>query len=392
MLKNFKSLSVTLIVAVILGATLLTGCNPPFTASNPQPETGTAETDPELGKEVLDQAWQIIFDEYVDKDKLDAGELSRAAIRGMLEALDDPYSTYMDASDYQSTRESIEGQFEGIGAYVDMRDGQITIVAPIPGSPAEAAGIRAGDIVMEIDGSPISGISLEEVISRIRGPKGTAVKLLILHAGGTEPVEIEIIRDEIKMASTIFEMKGDIAYIAISHFTERTSEEMGPIMESLDSEGASGIVLDLRHNPGGLLDSVVDVASRFLKEGVVLKVVDSQGKKTVYSVNPDVTTKTELPMVVLTDNFTASASEVLAGALQDHDRATIAGTVTYGKGSVNLLNRLKDNSGLYITYARWLTPDDHMIEGEGIHPDHELNLEGEDAIRWALDYLENSNK
>ena len=137
---------------------------------------------------------------------------------------------------------------------------------------------------------------------------------------------------------------------------------------------------------------MVDVASRFLKEGVVLKVVDSQGKKTVYSVNPDVTTKTELPMVVLTDNFTASASEVLAGALQDHDRATIAGTVTYGKGSVNLLNRLKDNSGLYITYARWLTPDDHMIEGEGIHPDHELNLEGEDAIRWALDYLESSNK
>ena len=242
---------------------------------------------------------------------------------------------------------------------------------------------------MEVNDRSASELSLTEVVLNIRGPKGTPVRLLILHQGETEPEEIEIIRDEIEVPSVHFEMKGDIAYIIITYFSERTDEELSPVLQSIIQEAATGIILDLRSNPGGLLQTVVDVASHFLKEGVVVDVVDNQGKHTTSTVKPKETT-TDLLLVVLVDSYSASGSEVLAGALQDYDRATIAGTTTYGKGSVNILLQLKDGSGLYITTARWLTPNGRPIEGEGIDPDYELELEGEDAIEWAIDYLKNN--
>ncbi|MDH5695997.1 MAG: S41 family peptidase, partial [Dehalococcoidia bacterium] len=186
-----------------------------------------------------------------------------------------------------------------------------------------------------------------------------------------------------------FEMMWDIAYINISYFSERTDEELSPVLESITQQAAAGIILDLRSNPGGLLDAAIDVASFFLEEGVVVDVVDNEGKQTAYSVKPSEIT-TDLPLVVLVDGYSASGSEVLIGALQDHARATIAGTRTYGKGSVNILRQLKDGSGLYITTARWLTPQGRLIEGEGLYPDYELELEGESAIHWALDFLKTS--
>jgi len=381
--KSLKFINVILVLTISLALSLFAGCTPVT-------ENNTEETD-ELGADVIEEAWKIIFDEYVDKDKLDVDKLKQAAIEGMLEALDDPYSSYLSAESYKAGMESIEGKFEGIGAYVGMKDEKVTIIAPIPNSPADKAGIRPGDIIMGIDGSSAEDISLSEAVLRIRGPKGTPVRLLILHEGETEPVEIEITRDEIELSSIFFEMKEDTAYIGIMHFTERTNEELTPVMEEIAREGATGIILDLRSNPGGLLESVIDVASRFLDDGVILYVVDNQGKRVTHSVNSDIE-NTELPVVVLTDNYTASASEVLAGALQDHNRATIAGTTTYGKGSVNLLHKLKDDSGLYITYARWLTPNDHLIEGKGVNPDYELDLKGEEAIRWAIDYLASSKE
>jgi carboxyl-terminal processing protease len=302
----------------------------------------------------------------------------------MVEALDDPYTSYLDTTAYQLSLRNLEGKFEGIGAYVAAKDEQITIIAPIADSPAEKAGIRKDDVILEIDGKSTSGMSLAEAVLSIQGPKGTPVTLRILHQGETEPEAIEVVRAEIEVPSVSFEMKGDIAYIDIASFSERTAQELAPVLKDITQQ-ATGIILDLRSNPGGLLETVIDVAGFFLKEGVVVDVVDNQGKHTISSVKPSQIT-TDLPLVVLVDGYSASGSEVLVGALQDYGRATIAGAKTYGKGSVNILRQLKDGSGLYITTARWLTPSGRLIEGKGLVPDYELK-EGEDAIQWAIDFL-----
>jgi len=350
------------------------------------PGSGTPPS-PGQDLDVVTEAWNIIFQDYVDKDRLDASLLSQGAVKGMVEALDDPYTSYLDAETCQLALTGMEGKFEGIGAEVAVKDGQLMIIAPIADSPAAKAGIRAGDKILEINGMSTSEISLVEAVLNIRGPKGTTVRLLILHQDETEPEAIEIVRAEIELSSVDFEMKGDIAYISITHFSQRTNEELPPVLQFITWEAPTGIILDLRSNPGGILQVVIDVAGYFLEEGVVVNVVDNQGKHTPIMVRPNKAV-TDLPLVVLVDSYSASGSEVLAGALQDYARATIAGTRTYGKGSVNILRQLKDGSGLYITTARWLTPNSRLIEGVGIEPDYELELEEEDAIQWAIDYLQ----
>ena len=336
--------------------------------------------------EVVEEAWNVIFDDYVDKTKFDAETLSHAAIEGMVESLDDPYTSFLEPRDYELGLTNLEGEFDGIGAHVTISDEQLTIIAPIAGSPAEQAGIRAGDIILEIDGTTATGLSLAEAVLKIRGPKGTMVRLLILHEDESEPEVIKVVRDTVELSSVRLEMMGDIAYINITQFSDRTDEELSPVLQSILEENASGIILDLRHNPGGLLETVVSVVSYFLQEGIVVNVVSNQEIVATREVRP-VGLTIDLPMVVLVDGASASGSEVLAGALQDHGRATVAGTQTFGKGSVNILRQLTDGSGLYITWARWTTPNGRLIEGEGITPDYELELTGEEAIQWAIDYL-----
>jgi len=376
MSNRLKIIIVSLLVTVSLVLSFGAGC------------ILTRETVPGTDShlDVVKEAWDIIFRDYVDQGKLDASKLSQAAIKGMVEALNDPYTAYLDPEAYQLSLSNLAGKFEGIGATVGVRDKQTMIIAPIPNSPAAKAGIRAGDIILGVNGESTEGLSLEEVVLRIRGPKGTSVKLTILHQGETAPVDLEIIRAEIELPSVTFEMRGDIAYIRLLYFSDRTDRELSLVLVRLKQEGATGIVLDLRTNPGGLLDAVVDVASHFLKEGVVVYVVDNEGKETSSPVKRTSVT-TDLLLVVLTDNFSASGSEVLAGAVQDYKRGIVAGTRTYGKGSVNTLRELQDGSGIYITMARWLTPNRRLIEGKGIEPDYELKLEGDDAIQWAIDYL-----
>jgi len=323
----------------------------------------------------------------VERDNLDAQTINQGAIKGMLEELDDPYSSFLKAEDYEIGLTNLEGEFDGIGAHVAIKDDQLTIIAPIAGSPAEQAGILAGDVILEVDGVPTAGMSLAEAVSNIRGPSGTAVRLLVLHEGDTEPVTVEIIRSKVELSSVFFEMRGDIAYINITQFSEITDNELAPVIEEINKAGtARGIVLDLRHNPGGLLDTVIEVTSFFIEDGIVVNVVSNQEIVTSLKVQPT-SVSTDLPIVVLVDEYSASGSEVLSGALQDHERAVIAGTTTFGKGSVNLFRGLSDGSGMYITTARWSTPDGRLIEGEGITPDFELELTGEDAIKWAIGHL-----
>ncbi len=307
MSKRMKIIIISLLVAVGVVVSFGAGC------------VLTRQTIPSTDShlDAVKEAWDIIFRDYVDQSKLDASKLSQAAIKGMVEALDDPYTAYLDPQSYQLSTSNLQGKFEGIGATVGVRDKQIMIIAPVPNSPADKAGIRAGDIILAVDGESTEGLSLEEVVLRIRGPKGESVRVTIQHQGEATPVELEIVRAEIELPSVSFEMRGDIAYIRIYNFSDRTDSELSPVLERLKQEGATGIVLDLRTNPGGLLEAVVDVASHFLNEGVVVYVVDNEGKETSYPVQRSSVT-TDLPLVVLTDNFSASGSEVLAGAIQDH--------------------------------------------------------------------------
>ena len=373
MSERAKIIAISVLLAVVIAVTFGAGW-----------VVGT-RTSSEQGLDSIERVWDIIFRDYVDKGKLDAEALAQGAIRGMVEALDDPYTSYLDTAAYELSMNSLEGKFEGIGAYVTVEDGKIVVVAPVADSPADKAGIKAGDVILEVDGRPTAEMSLLEVVLNVQGPKGTVVTLLILHEGETEPEVIEIVRAEVELPSVHFEMMEDIAYINITHFSERTAVELYPVMEEVNQQ-ASGIIIDLRSNPGGLLETVVDVAGFFMEEGVLLDVVDNEGGHVAYWVEPGGMT-TELPLVVLVDEYSASGSEVLAGALQDYGRATIAGKKTYGKGSANSLLPLGDGSALYITYARWFTPNGRLIEGEGLYPDYELDLENVDAVQWAIDFL-----
>lgn len=351
---------------------------------------------PELPAEfnTLGEVWELLTEDYVNNEALDPEELSRGAIEGMLEALGDPYTSYLES--YQLASSDLEGSFEGIGAIVSIEDGELTVVSPIAGGPAERQGVRAGDKILEVDGEPTSEMNLIEAVLKIRGDKGTTVTLLILHQGETTPVAIEIVREEIKLDSVYLDMLADdIAHIRITHFSERTLVELTSALTDARQSGARSIILDLRGNPGGYLDVVVDVASEFLDGGIILYEADSEGDIIEEWTASSGGLATDLPLIVLVDGGSASGSEVLAGALRDHERATLIGTKTYGKGSVNILHELSDHSALYVTTARWLTPDRHLIEGVGLIPDIEVEITEEDIasgrdpqLERAIEYLQ----
>jgi len=334
---------------------------------------------------VIEEAWKIIHQDYVDLSAIDSNALSQAAVQAMMDTLNDPHSAYFNAQMYQHLQSNLAGQYGGIGGSVTMTDGQITIASVNPDSPAERAGLKAGDAVLEIDGVSTAGLSVEDTVAKVKGLKGTQVTLLVRHQGETGTTLLTITRDDIKIVSVSFKMMGDIAYINISEFTANTNDELTPVFQELSTNGAKGIVLDLRDNPGGPELAVVNVASRFITKGTILTVRYNDGSKDVVTATKQAQT-TNLPVVVLVNASSASASEVLAGALQDYGIAVIAGAVTYGKGSVNQFGVLPNGSAIYLTIARWLTPDGHLIEGKGITPDFALDA-ATDWVQWAIDHL-----
>jgi len=342
------------------------------------------------GPDLIEEAWSEILANYVERDELDTTTLSHGAIEGMMEALDDPYSFFMTPEEYEVSASDFEGEFEGIGAYVSVDDSHLIITSTIAGSPAEQAGIIASDIILEIEGEPVENMTFTEALLKIRGPEGTSLNLLIVRENIDEPFIINITRGKVEVASVMLEMEGDFAHIIITNFTDRTGDEMSEALDSIDQATAKGIILDVRGNPGGTVASVILVASHFFTMDLkILDIRDNGGNITTYN-REEVLPLVHLPVLVLVDKHSASGSEVLAGALQDHDRATIAGQKTFGKGSVNNIISLNDGSAIFLTVARWLTPDGHLIEGQGIEPDIEIDLTGDDAVQWAIDYLENN--
>ena len=374
--KQLKVFLIILLTLPVVSVLFVGGCVADNTPSQNQ-----------TGLELVDQAWNAIVQNYVEPAKINSDNLSRGAVKGIMDALNDPYSAYLDPETYKLFQSYLQGKFEGIGAEVALNsDAKPVIIAPLDQSPAAKAGIKTGDIILAVNGKPTDGMSLVEVVLNVRGPAGTSVTLTILHEGDTVPVDIEIVRTQIESPSVNWEMKGDIAYIRIFQFGERTNDEFNSALQSIDLKNTAGIILDLRSNPGGLVPAVVDVASHFIKEGVVLTLVNNKGERTSESVHPN-GVFTDLPMVVLVDQYSASGSEVLTGALRDHKRATIAGTKTFGKGSYDIDIPLQDGSDIYLTVGRWLTPDGQLIEGQGIEPDYVLDITGDAEVQWAIDYL-----
>ncbi len=385
-MKTKKNLPLTLLIVFLLLLFFSAGCGL-FQAES-------EEVPPEF--DTLWEVWQFLSEDYVNKEALDPKALAQGAIEGLIEALGDPYTAYLDPETSELAWSEFEGSFEGIGAFVSMEDGELTVISPIAGTPAERQGIRAGDRILEIDGEATSGMTLTEAVLKIRGPKGTAVTLLILHQGETEPVEIEITREEIDIDTVYLEMlPGNIAHIEIIYFSLRTDKEVSSVLSDALSRGATAIILDLRGNPGGLLDTVVDVADEFLDGGTILYQVDGEGEIIKEWKASSGGLAVDLPLAVLVDGGSASGSEVLAGALQDYGCAPLIGTTTYGKGSVQLIRELSDGSALYVTSARWLTPNGHLIEGQGLTPDFEVPITEEDItqgidpqLERAIDYIQ----
>ncbi|MBD3247790.1 PDZ domain-containing protein [Candidatus Falkowbacteria bacterium] len=322
--------------------------------------------------------WDTLKEEYVDKGGVNDNDLFYGSLKGMAESLDDPYTIFMDPEDSQEFEEGLSGTFQGIGCEVGMRDDILTVIAPLDGSPAEKAGLMPGDKIMAVDGEPTINMNIDEAVKKIRGEKGTIVKLTIYRESADETKEIEITRDEIYIKSLHYELRDDdIFLIEINSFNEDTLELFNQAAFEIGKADPDGIILDLRSNPGGFLDTSVEIASEWIEEGVVVKEIFSSGKTDEYKARGNATLKA-YPTVVLVNGGSASASEIVAGALQDHDLAEIVGEKTFGKGSVQVWKGFPDGSSVKITTAKWLTPSGTSINDEGITPDQEVEYRLED--------------
>jgi len=351
---------------------------PGISTEDTEAPVATAEPSTEGLFSAFWQAWDIVHTRYVDQP-VDDTALMRGSIRGMLEALGDEHTSYMDPDQYQQANTELSGEYEGIGAWVDTGGEYLTIVAPMPGSPAEEAGVEAGDIVVGVDGEDVTGIDPSLVVRRILGPQGTTVRLMLRREGTPDPFEVSVIRGSILVPSVESEMlDGDVAYVQLLTFGDETTSDLRAALRALMSENPRGLVLDLRGNGGGYLNTAVDVTSEFLAEGVVLTERFGDGEEEVYRARAG-GLATEIPMVVLIDAGSASASEIVAGALQDHGRAILVGETTYGKGSVqDWITLSGDGGAVRVTIARWYTPSGRQINEAGLQPDFEVLITEED--------------
>jgi len=364
MKSNTRTLLV-LLTGLILGVTLAIGQG--VIADKSASKTGALPLD-ELRS--FTDVFARIKKDYVEE--ISDKTLLENAIRGMLSGLD-PHSSYLDAEGYKDLQVGTTGEFGGLGIEVGMEDGFVKVIAPIDDTPAERAGVESGDLVIRLDEKPVKGMTLQQAVSIMRGKVGTDIELTIIREGEERPIKITITRDIIKVRSVRHKtLEEGIGYVRISQFQSRTGENLNSALDKLRKENKgklTGLVLDLRNNPGGVLSAAVDVSDAFLEGGLI---VYTKGRIADSEMNFDATPVRQLdgaPMVVLVNGGSASASEIVAGALQDHKRAVILGTRTFGKGSVQTILPLNNDSALKLTTARYYTPSGRSIQAEGIKPD-----------------------
>lgn len=335
--------------------------------------------------------WSELQQKYVDKTKLDAQKMVYGAISGMVSSLDDPYTVFLPPQQNKESKEDLNGTFQGIGAQLGIKDKHIIVVAPLSDSPAEKAGVKTGDWIIKVNGAATANWTLPEAVSKIRGPKGSTVTLNILHPNADKPVNITIARDDIILKSVDWKIATSTAsgnlkpvvYLQLARFGDQTDPQWDKDVKQINaylatsSGKVAGLVLDVRNNPGGYLVGAVYTASEFLTSGVVVKQVSYDGTSQTYSVNR-VGKLLSVPMVVLVNQGTASAGEILSGALQVVNRAKLVGMQTFGKGSVQAAEDLPNGAGLHVTEAKWLLSNDFWVNGKGLTPDYKIDIDDKD--------------
>lgn len=324
-------------------------------------------------------AWRLLEEKAFTKD-LNRGEMVYGAISGMVRSVKDPYTVFMPPEEAKKFEDDISGFFEGIGAEIGTRKGQLVVIAPLEGTPADRAGIRAGDKILKIDDTDTIDLTLDQAVSRIRGKRGTEVTLLILRDDWDVSKPIKITRDVIEIPTLKLEFKENkIAHLKLFHFNEKAGEEFARAVQRMKKEGAMKLILDLRNNPGGFLEIAQEIAGWFVERGGIVTIEDFGGKRSnIEYRSAGNALLANMPTILLVNEGSASASEILAGALRDHLQIILVGEKTFGKGSVQELQKLRDGSSLKVTVAKWLTPNGALINGEGLQPDVVVEMKSED--------------
>jgi len=323
------------------------------------------------------QTWDLLFQKYLKASEIDPQKLLEGAISGMVKSLDDPYTAFFNPEELAAFKDQMAGKYEGIGIEMGFKDGQVVVVSPFGNSPASKKGIKSGDYILMVDDKKTEGLSLSEVAGMIRGPKGSNVKLILLHEGEKETYEVEVTREEIVYDSVSLEMKGEIAQIRILHFADNTNTEWDKAVKEAISKNPKGIVLDLRNNPGGYVNSAVYIAGDFVKNDVITKEKFASGNEQILR-SEGTGRLARYPLVILVNEGTASASEILAGALQYYKLGELVGKKTFGKGIVQEEVGLSQESALHVTTAEWLLPSGDNIHQKGLTPDIEIDLSDDD--------------
>ncbi|MFQ6049488.1 MAG: S41 family peptidase [Candidatus Paceibacterales bacterium] len=342
----------------------------------------------ELDFSLFWEAWHVLQEKFVDKEKFDAQKMIYGAISGMVKSLEDPYTIFFTPQETKRFIEDVKGTFEGVGMEIGIRKNQLQVIAPLEGTPAQRAGLRAGDKIMEIDGLMTADLTIEEAVNLIRGPRGTEVILTILRKEWGETKEIKIVRGVIAVPSLKWEIlastgeaggkDNNIAYLKLYHFTEKASFDFGRAAFEILNSPAKKIILDLRNNPGGYLEIAQDIAGWFLEEGQIVVIEDfGQGDKIEHKAKGN-GKFLDYKIIILINQGSASGSEILAGALRDNRGILLIGEKSFGKGSVQELEKLREGSSLKITIAKWLTPKGQLITDVGLEPDIKVEMTDED--------------